>query len=94
MKAPATWEPHYRLNTCVDCGHYLHDGKCPAARCTCEDGVGRWASFAATRARTKTCKHGVRPSSNCVLCQRAGSVERTKKSRQRKHHRVAGLVKG
>lgn len=47
MKAPVVWEPHFRLNTCVECGHYLHDGPCQACKVrgkSCEDGVGRFSA--------------------------------------------------
>lgn len=45
MREPEIWEPTYRLNTCVECGHYLHDKDCKA--CTsigqsCPEGVGRF----------------------------------------------------
>lgn len=68
---PKVWEPYYRLNTCVNenCGHYLHDGPCLVKDCTCKDGVGRFVTFNATQARTKTCWHGVRPSTNCKICE-------------------------
>lgn len=45
MKEPECWEPHYRLNTCILCDHYLHDGECKACKATgfkCEDGIGRF----------------------------------------------------
>lgn len=42
MKQPLVWEPSYRLNTCTECGHYLHEGKCPRKTCECSDGVGRF----------------------------------------------------
>ena len=71
MRQPDTWEPTYRLNTCLveDCGHYLHDGQCRVPSCNCQDGIGRWATFYATEARTKTCWHGVRPSTSCKICE-------------------------
>lgn len=68
---PKVWELHYKLNICINenCGHYLHDGPCRVPKCKCQDGIGRWATFNATQARTKTCWHGVRPKTNCRICE-------------------------